>query len=288
MAQDNPQPSASESTLETPLNQSTSAEQDDSETQDKFQLGFSLGGDAPSATELPACGHESASGTEGFGFTLDTDASPMDDSTSQHAPMTDADLVVESESVNAASITPEASSSESAHVPDDPESAHTEAESSQPLRALPQAASVLAAEDSFTADTQGTGLGVNPPPALGPSAFANSAFDEGNGFDDLFKESPYFNPVWDSGASPEQPSQSQTPFPGTSPSPQVQTGNDAGDRSKPQVRVRMHHRSQNILCLGFRGLDCLAKLGEMMSHFQQSTVYHRLCVSAPETLPLAY
>lgn len=241
MAQDHPQPSASESTQEPGLNESASAEhQDDSETQDKFQLGFSLGGDAPSATELPAFGSESASGIEGLGFTQHTEPTPMDDSTSQHAPVTDADPIVESESLDAASMTPEASSSESAHVPEDPEASHMEAEPSQPLRAvghLPQAASALTAEDSFTADTQGTGLGVDPPPALGSSAFANSAFDKGNGFDDLFKESPYFNPVWDSGASPEQPSRSHTPFSGTSPSPKVQTGNGADDSSKLQVRV---------------------------------------------------
>lgn len=49
----------------------------------------------------------------------------------------------------------------------------------------------------------------------------------------------------------------------------------------------MHHGPQNPLWLGLEDLTCLAKLGEMMSDFQQSAAYHRPFVSAPETLPPA-
>ena len=297
MAQDQHQPSASESTQESQLNDSASAEpQDDSDTQDKFQLGFSLGGDLPADTEFPAFS-ESASAAKGFGITLDTDASPMDDSTSQHGPVTNADLIAESESLAAASMIPEASSTESAHMPEDPESSHMEAEPGQPLRAvghLPQAESALAAEDSFTVDTRGTGLGLGPPPALGPSAFANSAFDERNGFDDLFKESPYFNPVWESGASPERPSQSQTPFPGTSPSPRAEAGNGGADRSQLQVRVWTcpRHHGSLLLCLAKFGLGTKHIVGWYVSaaRLSSSTVYHSLplFVFALATMRLAF
>lgn len=240
MAEDQPQPSASEST---PDIQPIGAEQqDESEAQDSFQLGFSLGGDAPAAAQLPTFGSDSA--TEGFGITLDTEASPMDDdSTSHHAPVTDAGLVLETESLAAASVAPEASSTESPHVPEDTESSHMEAELIDALGASQGLPSALAAEDSFTADAQGTGLSSSPFPASGQSAFANKAFDGGNGYDDLFKESPYYNPVWDSGASPEQPSWSQTPFPGTSPS---QIADDAGNRSKLQVRDRAQNGCHSV------------------------------------------
>lgn len=237
MTQEQPQVSPSESPLESHLNESRSAEQqDESEVQGNFQLGFSLGGDAAADGQLPASGADSASSPDAFGVTLDTDASPMDESTA----VIDADVVAESESLAAASMVPEASSTESTHLPEDHDSSHLEAEPSQPADSLaaddhlPEAASALAAEDSFTVDAQGTSQVWAAPSAPGPSAFANSGFETGDQ-DDLFKESPYFNPMWDSGASPEQPSRSQSPFPGTSPSPSGQAGITVGDKSNLQV-----------------------------------------------------
>ena len=157
----------------------------------------------------------------------------MDESTA----VTDAEVVAESESLAAASMVPEASSTESTRLPEDHDSSHLEAEPSQPADSLvaddhlPEVASALAAEDSFTADAQGTGQAWAPTTAPGQSAFVNTGFNK----EDLFKESPYFNPMWDSGASPEQPSRSQSPFPGTSPTPSGQAGSAVGDRSKLQV-----------------------------------------------------
>lgn len=170
----------------------------------------------------------------------------MDESTAG----TDANVAAESESLAAASVVLEAPSSESIHLPEDHESSHLEAESGQPADSLvaddhlPEATSLLAAEDSFTADALGTGQGLVPTTAPGQSAFANSGFGDGDQ-DDLFKESPYFNPMWDSGASPEQPSRSQSPFPGTSPSPSVQAANTVGDRSGSQVGLETCFWRQN-------------------------------------------
>ena len=239
LAQDQPQASLAESTLEPHLNEPPSVEQqDESEVQDNFQLSFSLGGDAAADSQLPAFNVDSATGPDGFGFGVDNDASPMDESTA----VTDADVIAESESLAAASMVPEASSSESSHLPEDHDSSHLEAEPSQPAASLladehlPEAASALAAEDSFTADVEGRGQEWAPTTAPGQSAFANSGFDQGDK-EDLFKESPYFNPMWDSGASPEQPSRSQSPFPGTSESPSAQAGSTVGDRSNIQVGI---------------------------------------------------
>lgn len=159
----------------------------------------------------------------------------MDESTA----VTDADVVAESESLAAASMVPEASSTESTHLPDDHDSSHLEAEPADSLMVddhLPEAASALAAEDSFTADAEGRGQDWAPTTAPGQSAFANSGFNEADK-EDPFKESPYFNPMWDSGASPEQPSRSQSPFPGTSASPNAQAGRTAGDSSNIQVGI---------------------------------------------------
>ena len=175
----------------------------------------------------------------------------MDDSNA----MTDADVIAESESLAAASMVPEASSTESTHLPEDRDSSHLEAQPSQPAHSLvaddhlPEAAAPLADEDSFTADAQGTGQGLAPSAVPGQSAFPNSAFGEGDKEDDLFKESPYFNPMWDSGASPEQPSRSQSPFPGTSPSPSAKPGSTVGDRSNIQVGLGTSFAAPRHSCL---------------------------------------
>ena len=246
MAHDQPQPSASESTSETHLDESNSARQQggESEGHDNFELGFSLGGDASAENQFPSFSADSASGPEGFGIATEgfgiTDASPRDESTAQQGSVTD--VTAESDSLDAASMLPELSSAESAHLPEDSDSCHMEAEElSHPIDSpaadehLPEAASTLAAEDSFTADAGGVGQSLAPTPALGQSAFANSAFDGDE--NDLFKESPYYNPMWDSGASPEQPSRCQSPFPGTSPRSGGQAGITAADRSTIQVRL---------------------------------------------------
>ena len=92
-------------------------------------------------------------------------------------------------------------------------SQHSAKGSAESTESTSEALPAVAAEDSFTADAQGAAGAVAQFPAKGQSAFANSAFD---GEDDVFKQSPYFNPMWDSGTSPEQPSRSQSPYPGSS------------------------------------------------------------------------
>lgn len=216
MVQDHPQALELESAPEAQSAESASAEQpEESQTEDNNQLSFSLGGDAAAESEFPAFGNESASGNEDFGIALGSDAAIMNDSSAQQDPSTIGNVIPETESLDADSMIPEVSTyAESAQLPEDDDSAHKGTphdDSFAESQPLPETASGLAAEDSFAVDTQEADQGLAPFPAKGQSAFANTAFD---GDDDQFKESPYFNPMYDSGASPEQPSRSQSPFPG--------------------------------------------------------------------------
>ena len=231
MAEDQPQ--ASESAAHTHMAEVNDEQQpDESETQDNYQLDFSLVGDAAAETDFSAFCNESVQGAEGFSIALDADTTDMGESMAQQGALTEGDEVMEADSV-----VPEAST-ESAHLSEEDDSSHMEAESSPPItsdadssaltHSAPETASGLTAEDSFTADTQNA-QALEPKPAGSHSAFANSAFAND------YKQSPFFNPMFDSVASPEQPSRSQNTFPGTASSPQA--GFNGAATSAFQVRI---------------------------------------------------
>ena len=215
MIQDHPQVPESEASAEAQLAESGIAEQP-GESQGNYQLSFSLGGDAAAESEFPAFGGESTSGNEGFGIALEADAANIDESSAQQNPATSGNVRAETESLDADSMIPEVSTyAESVQPPEDDDSTYKEGphdDSYAETQPVAETASGLAAEDSFTADTQEAEKGLAPFPAKRQSAFANTTFD---GDDDQFKQSPYFNPMYDSATSPEQPSRSQRPFPGT-------------------------------------------------------------------------
>lgn len=192
----------------------------DSETQDNYQLGFSLGGDSEPVSDFPTFGASTrATDLGGLGFTLDyannTESTPPANGATVPDPKVPVEPEMEFEADEAAPM-----SVESDQPPGKEGSAPMATESAQPLVVSDEstpaldgedsflahvngAAQTLGAEDSFLADAHGVAQTLSESPVRAQNPFA----------DNEVPNTTWHNALWNTNASPEQPSRVSSPHP---------------------------------------------------------------------------